>query len=170
MLSFGLILSYLLTGAAAEGIEKGKKWPAPQARKVFSTLAEHYRPGDAVMFNYGVKYTFLIYRNRVFKKGRVSQLTHIQPATVIKGGSDDLTLLALCRNLQRNLKQIRQAKRVWFLTTYTWKAYKHYQKVLPPLGDIEILLGDPRRGLILLVPNQAAAELDCSRFEAKEGK
>ncbi|MCH9054134.1 MAG: glycosyltransferase family 39 protein [Proteobacteria bacterium] len=169
-LSFGLILSYLVTGAAAEGIEKGRQWPSPQAKKVFSTLAEHYRPGDAVKFNYGVTFPFLIYRNRVFKKGRVSQLTQIQPATVIKGGLDDRTELALCRNLQRNLKQIRQAKRVWFLTTFAWKAYEHYQKVLPLLGDVEVLLGDPRRGLILLKPDQAAAELDCSRFEAKEGR
>ena len=170
VLSFGLIASYLLTGAAAESIENGKKWPAPQARKVFSTLAEHYRPGDAVRFNYGAKYTFLIYRNRVFGKGHVSQLTHIQPATVLKGGLDDGTLLALCRNLQSDLKQIRQAKRVWFLTTYTWRAYKRYQKVLSLLGDVEVLLGEPRRGLILLKPNPAAAELDCSRFEAKAGK
>ncbi len=170
VLSLGLILSYLVTGAAAEGIEKGRKWPSPQAEKVFSTLAEHYRPGDAVMFNYGAKYTFLIYRNRVFGKGHVSQLTHIQPATVLKGGLDDGTLLALCRSLQGNLKQIRQAKRVWFLTTYTWKAYTRYQKVLSSLGDVETLVGEPRRGLILLVPNPAAAELDCSRFEAKEGK
>ena len=170
VLSLGLILSYLLTGAAAEGIEKGRKWPSPQAKKVFSILAEHYRPGDTVKFSYGIAYTFLIYRNRVFNKGRFSQLTHIPPATVIKGGLDDSTALTLCRNLQRHLKQIRQAKRVWFLTTFTWNAYKHFQKVLPPLGDVETLLGDPRRGLILLKPDQAAPALDCSRFEAKEGK
>ena len=56
------------------------------------------------------------------------------------------------------------------MTTYTWNTYKFYQRILPLLGDVETLLGEPRRGLFLLVPNQAAAELDCSRFEAKEGK
>ncbi len=77
---------------------------------------------------------------------------------------------SLCRSLRLIADDIRQAKRVWFLTTFHWKAYKLYQKVLPLLGDVEILLGEPSRGLILLVPNQGAPALDCSRFEAKEGK
>ena len=77
---------------------------------------------------------------------------------------------SLCRSLRVMIDDIRQAKRVWFLTTYTWQAYKHYQKVLPLLGDVEILLGEPRRGLFLLVPDPAAPALDCSRFEAKEGQ
>ena len=169
-LTFGILASYLLTGAAAEGIAKGRKWPSPQAKKVFSILAEQYRPGDAVRFDYGVKYTFLIYRNREFKKANVSQLTRIQAREVLSGERGSPTISALCHRLQTDSKQIRQAKRVWFLTTYSWQAYKRYQKVLPLLGDVETLLGEPRRGLILLVPNQAAAELDCSRFEAKEEK
>ena len=65
---------------------------------------------------------------------------------------------------------IRKAERVWFLTAYTWRAYKSYQRVLPLLGDVETLLGEPRRGLILFKPDPAAPALDCSRFEAKEGK
>ena len=73
-------------------------------------------------------------------------------------------------NSQTDLKRILGAKRVWFLTTNTWSAYKFYQRVLPLLGDVETLLGEPRRGLFLLKPNQAAPALDCSRFEAKEGK
>ena len=56
------------------------------------------------------------------------------------------------------------------MTTYAWSAYTFYQRILPLLGDVEILLGEPRRGLMLLKPNPAAAELDCSRFEAKVGK
>jgi len=170
VLSFGLILSYLLTGAAAEGIEKGRKWPAPQAKKVFSILAEHYRPGDAVKFNPPVQYTFLLYRDRFFQHGNLSELADIPARKVLERGINEINALSLCRSLRPIIDDIRRAERVWFLTTFTWEAYKLYQKVLPLLGDVEILLGDPRRGLILLVPNQAAPALDCSRFEAKEGK
>jgi signal peptidase I len=169
-LSFGLIGSYLVTGAAAEGIEKGRKWPSPQAEKVFSILAEHYRPGDAVKFNAGVKYTFVLYRDRIFEDGNLSELADIPARKVLERGIMDADAPSLCRSLRLIADDIRDEKRVWFLTTYTWNTYKFYQRILPLLGDVETLLGEPRRGLFLLVPNQAAAELDCSRFEAKEGK
>ena len=169
-LGFGLILSYLVTGAAAEGIEKGRKWPSPHTEKVFSTLAEHYRPGDAVKFNAGVKYTFLLYRDRLFQGGNLSELVDIPARKVLERAIMEADAPSLCRSLRVMIDDIRRAKRVWFLTTYTWQAYEHYQKVLPLLGDVEILLGEPRRGLFLLVPDRAAPALDCSRFEAKEGK
>ena len=170
VLGFGLILSYLVTGAAAEGIEKGRKWPSPHTEKVFSTLAEHYRPGDAVKFNAGVKYTFLLYRDRLFQDGNLSELADIPARKVLAREIMEADAPSLCRSLRLIADDIRDEKRVWFLTTYTWKAYKFYQRILPLLGDVETLLGEPRRGLFLLVPNQAAPALDCSRFEAKEGK
>jgi hypothetical protein len=170
VLSGGLIASYLLTGAAAEGIEKGRKWPTPHAEKVFSTLAQHYRPGDAVKFNAGVKYTFLLYRDRLFQGADLSELVDIPAPKVLERVIMEANTSSLCQSLRLMGDDIRQAKRVWFLTTYTWKAYKRYQEVLPLLGDVETLLGEPRRGLFLLKPNPAAPALDCSRFDAKAGK
>ena len=159
-----------MTGAAARGIEKGRQWPSPHAEKVFSTLAEHYRPGDAVKFNAGVKYTFLLYRDRLFQDGNLSELADIPARKVLAREIMEADAPSLCRSLRLIADDIRDEKRVWFLTTYTWKAYKFYQRILPLLGDVETLLGEPRRGLFLLKPNQAAPALDCSRFEAKEGK
>ena len=166
-----LIFSLLsIVGAGAEGIEKGRKWPSPRAEKVFSILGEHYRPGDAVKFNPLVTYTFLLYRDRLFQHGNLSELADIPARKVLERGINEINALLLCRSLRLIIDDIRQAERVWFLTTFTWEAYKLYQKVLPLLGDVETLLGEPRRGLILLKPDQAAPALDCSRFEAKEGR
>jgi len=132
-------------------------WPNKQAREVFAALADQFKKGDLLRVNYGTYYSSLFYRDIAFSSNDALANLLPQRRLVLK----DRTPQLLCDSFKEISSDIKMGDRVWFVTTHVVDAYKSYASLFPAIGDVRVVIGNPRQGLIVLDVTKPLSNLTC---------
>lgn len=137
-----------------------RTWPISQGRESFQKLAEDFTTGDRLRFGYGSYFTLKFYGNTTFAENKdLSEIDFHRKDSLI-----DKSAERLCEGLQKTSDSIEPGTRVWFVSTHAPDAYRHYQSVLPQVGDVRTHVAKSRESLVSVVLEKPFTSLDCSVF------
>ncbi len=136
-----------------------RRYPPDAGRAITEILVQRYHAGDLVAMNYGFRYTYGVYRERLISSApSLAQLgpMEAQPGIVDRSVSD------LCRSLRAYPRPATPGTRLWLITTHVPFAYEHYQELLPRIGQLETLHASRSQSLMLLTLTRALSSLSCA--------
>ena len=152
-----IALSIAFNSSSREKLKSAFTYPQDQGRAMMEILQDKFAVEDRLLYNYGSYFTLRFYRDVTFANNPI-----LRDMQFIRGESIiDRDITSLCQALKTDSESFKDRQIIWFTTSHVPNAYQAYQKLLPQVGEVEIVLQSPKQSLIRLTHQQPFSDLEC---------
>ncbi len=141
------LLAIPLQRAFRANLDFARAWPPETARRSMEVLAEKFAEGDQLAINDGVYFTFLFHWSAVFDEDhplRSVELPRLD--SLVSNLDDNMVRHSLANIIDPGTKGFR----LWLMSGFSHRAYRLYESVLSPLGDLQVLVNEPFQTLVFV--------------------